>query len=125
MVLLVVFFQAEDGIRDIGVTGVQTCALPISTAAIGVSINDLRKNLRDINDHMDRECKSSEARYGIALDASLITGIDPPKEVESALEAINTAYNYVSSDISLPQPFAAPKLVQSKTQGRIETFGAA
>src|SRR5919107_1207485 len=24
------FFQAEDGIRDIGVTGVQTCALPIS-----------------------------------------------------------------------------------------------
>src|SRR3712207_5621973 len=24
------FFQAEDGIRDMGVTGVQTCALPIS-----------------------------------------------------------------------------------------------
>src|SRR3712207_4640523 len=24
------FFQAEDGIRDIGVTGVQTCALPIA-----------------------------------------------------------------------------------------------
>src|SRR3712207_182873 len=28
-VRLVFFFQAEDGIRDIGVTGVQTCALPI------------------------------------------------------------------------------------------------
>src|SRR2546429_4226002 len=26
------FFQAEDGIRDVAVTGVQTCALPISTA---------------------------------------------------------------------------------------------
>src|ERR1035437_1446707 len=26
---LLCFFQAEDGIRDIGVTGVQTCALPI------------------------------------------------------------------------------------------------
>src|SRR3712207_8761363 len=26
------FFQAEDGIRDIGVTGVQTCALPICDA---------------------------------------------------------------------------------------------
>src|SRR5207249_5994578 len=25
------FFQAEDGIRDRNVTGVQTCALPIST----------------------------------------------------------------------------------------------
>src|ERR1035437_5456297 len=27
--MMFVFFQAEDGIRDIGVTGVQTCALPI------------------------------------------------------------------------------------------------
>src|SRR3712207_1619892 len=27
------FFQAEDGIRDIGVTGVQTCALPILNVA--------------------------------------------------------------------------------------------
>src|SRR3712207_9593226 len=29
------FFQAEDGIRDIGVTGVQTCALPISSVPGG------------------------------------------------------------------------------------------
>src|SRR2546430_6141595 len=29
---LVFFFQEEDGIRDLTVTGVQTCALPISTA---------------------------------------------------------------------------------------------
>jgi len=27
---VVFFFQAEDGIRDTSVTGVQTCALPIS-----------------------------------------------------------------------------------------------
>src|SRR5256886_6928045 len=27
------FFQAEDGIRDLTVTGVQTCALPISSVA--------------------------------------------------------------------------------------------
>src|SRR5258707_3089889 len=33
------FFQAEDGIRDIGVTGVQTCALPISlTYGLGVGL---------------------------------------------------------------------------------------
>src|SRR5256885_3555017 len=29
--ILFFFFQAEDGIRDYKVTGVQTCALPIST----------------------------------------------------------------------------------------------
>src|SRR5258706_10438846 len=96
----------------------------IATAAIGVSINDLRKNLRDINDHMDLECKSSEARYGIALEASLITGIDPPPEVESALAAINTAYNQVSSDISLAQAAADQKLVQSRRAVEIETLNA-
>src|SRR3712207_7977935 len=31
------FFQAEDGIRDIGVTGVQTCALPIFSAGLFIS----------------------------------------------------------------------------------------
>src|SRR5438046_7572531 len=30
MILFFFFFQAEDGIRDWSVTGVQTCALPIS-----------------------------------------------------------------------------------------------
>jgi regulator of protease activity HflC (stomatin/prohibitin superfamily) len=95
-----------------------------AASAMGVSINDLRKNLRDINEHMDRECKSSEARYGITLDASLITGIDPPGEVESALAAINTAYNQVSSDISLAQAAADQKLVQSRTAVEIETLKA-
>jgi len=96
----------------------------VTTAAIGISINDLRKNLSDINDHMSRECASSEARYGITLDASLITGIDPPQDVESALAAINTAYNQVSSDISLAQASADQKIVQSKRAVEIETLKA-
>jgi regulator of protease activity HflC (stomatin/prohibitin superfamily) len=92
--------------------------------AIGISINDLRKNLRDINEHMDAECASSAARYGITLDASLITGIDPPAEVESALAAINTAHNQVSSDISLAQAGADQRLVQSRRAVEIETLRA-
>jgi regulator of protease activity HflC (stomatin/prohibitin superfamily) len=90
----------------------------------GVSINDLRKNLRDLNEHMERECRSSVARYGIVLDASLITGIDPPPEVESALAAINTAHNQVSSDISLAQAAADQKIVQSRRAVEIETLNA-
>jgi regulator of protease activity HflC (stomatin/prohibitin superfamily) len=90
----------------------------------GVSINDLRKNLRDLNEHMEHECASSAARYGIILDASLITGIDPPAEVESALAAINTAHNQVSSDISLAQALADQKIVQSKRAVEIETLNA-
>src|SRR2546430_247443 len=34
------FFQAEDGIRDLTVTGVQTCALPISRARDGRASRD-------------------------------------------------------------------------------------
>src|SRR2546422_243979 len=35
------FFQAEDGIRDVAVIGVQTCALPISLADTVVAAEDL------------------------------------------------------------------------------------
>jgi regulator of protease activity HflC (stomatin/prohibitin superfamily) len=99
-------------------------AAPDSSIVTGVSINDLRKNLRDLNEVMDRECLSSEARYGITFDASLITGIDPPQEVESALAAINTAHNHVSSDISLAQAAADQKIVQSRRAVEIETLKA-
>src|SRR2546422_6264128 len=41
------FFQAEDGIRDVAVTGVQTCALPISNV-VGLSTNANLGPLREI-----------------------------------------------------------------------------
>ncbi len=88
----------------------------------GVSINDLRKNLNDINQQMDDECQSSSARYGIVLDASLITGIDPPAEIESALAAINTAHNEVSASVSLAQAEADQKIEQSKRAVEIQTM---
>lgn len=90
----------------------------------GISINDLRKNLSSLNDRMVEECRCSEARYGISLDASLITAIDPPGEVESALAAINTAHNEVSSDISRAQAAADQKITQSKRAVEIETLNA-
>lgn len=93
-------------------------------AMAGISINDIRKNLSLLNDQMEQDCRSSEARYGVVLDASLITAIDPPEEVESALAAINTAHNQVSSDISLAQAAADQKIVQSKRAVEIETLKA-
>src|SRR2546429_3007313 len=38
VICLFFFFQAEDGIRDVAVTGVQTCALPISFASTVVNM---------------------------------------------------------------------------------------
>ncbi len=103
----------------------ETGSIPSSLPGVyGISINDLRKNLGDLNRHMEEECKSSAARYGIALDAALITDIEPPEEVESALAAINTAHNQVSSEISLAQAGADQRIVQSKKAVEIETLKA-
>src|SRR5256885_5461525 len=46
------FFQAEDGIRDYKVTGVQTCALPISAALgqIGIQAEGGSDGARDLRD---------------------------------------------------------------------------
>jgi len=90
----------------------------------GISINDLRKNLRLLNEQMDRDCASSAARYGIVLDASLITSIDPPVEVESALAAINTAHNSVGAEVSLAQASADQKIVQSRRAVEIESLNS-
>jgi len=102
--------------------------LPGSTVAAElaqqISINDLRKHLRDLGEHMNTECASAAARYGISLDAALITGIDPPDEVESALAAINTAHNQVSSEVSLAQAAADQKIVMSRRAVEIETLNA-
>ena len=99
-------------------------AVPDALAIEGISINDLRKNLNEVNSEMDRECLSSAARYGVVLDASLVTGMDPPHEVESALAAINTAHNEVSAEISLARAAADQKIEQSKRAVEIETMRA-
>src|SRR2546422_3118116 len=45
------FFQAEDGIRDVAVTGVQTCALPITCSAPTLSEEVAIPRLRAIEIH--------------------------------------------------------------------------
>ncbi len=116
-------FEAPEPLLDAPHIGAPLNAGDLSAAA-GVSINDLRKNLRLLNEDMDKGCMSSTARYGIVLDASLITGIDPPRDVESALAAINTAHNSVGAEVSLAQASADQKLVQSRRAVEIQTLNA-
>src|SRR5205823_9076454 len=76
--LLFFFFQAEDGIRDKLVTGVQTCALPISFASInflaalrawiwsGAAMVELSKNkirYRSEERRVGKECRSRWSPY--------------------------------------------------------------
>jgi regulator of protease activity HflC (stomatin/prohibitin superfamily) len=76
----------------------------------GVSINDLRKNLSSINQYMEDACRKTAARYGIELDAALITTIDPPSDVDEALASINTTQNQVAAAISQAKADADQKM---------------
>lgn len=90
----------------------------------GVSINDLRKNLPLLNDYMEQQCRSTWARYGIELDAALITQIDPPPAVDRALSAINTTRNHVAADISTARADAEQQITMSKRAVDIATNNA-
>src|SRR3712207_5903540 len=63
------FFQPEDGIRDIGVTGVQTCALPIFTA--GAALGFLVHNFHPASVFMG-DCGSN--LLGYLLGAVIVEG---------------------------------------------------
>src|SRR5438093_5394683 len=62
------FFQAEDGIRDWSVTGVQMCALPISTILTGFTLPE--SNVHSPNEKMLVEYFDS----GVAAARELYTG---------------------------------------------------
>src|SRR2546430_7310638 len=47
------FFQAEDGIRDLTVTGVQTCALPISADLVGHNLRALVEEVLALGEPLD------------------------------------------------------------------------
>src|SRR3712207_8729134 len=68
------FFQAEDGIRDIGVTGVQTCALPISAQSSREALGGFY--LRDQDQRLLSQLRR-RARQGRDRDG-LLRGRHPP-----------------------------------------------
>ncbi|MEL7059594.1 MAG: SPFH domain-containing protein [Acidobacteriota bacterium] len=80
----------------------------------GVSINDLRKNLPLLNEYMEQQCRSTGGRYGIELDAALVTEIDPPAQVDHALSAINSTRNQVAADISTARADAEQQITMSE-----------
>ncbi|MDC0268124.1 SPFH domain-containing protein [bacterium] len=79
----------------------------------GVSINDLRKNLHVLNKYMEEQCVTTAKRYGVQLEAALITEIDPPQEVDRALSAINSTRNQVAADISTAKAEAEQQITMS------------
>src|SRR5207248_6340801 len=79
------FFQAEDGIRDRTVTGVQTCALPISTASRSVLLS-----LFQARDELEIKIEERTAKLSRANE-ELQTEIIERKSAEEKLREIGRA----------------------------------
>jgi len=67
MCIFFFFFQAEDGIRDRDVTGVQTCALPICLLQIFLTLETEKVDLADqriesLRKHLERTSKMKSVR---------------------------------------------------------------
>src|SRR2546422_2073547 len=88
------FFQAEDGIRDVAVTGVQTCALPISARRrVGVAHGSSSSYAR----------RARRSRRGSARQSSPRTVPRPPRSGSRAPPApdrkstrLNSSHGYIS-----------------------------
>src|SRR6266498_551042 len=85
------FFQAEDGIRDADVTGVQTCALPISAELTARAKADAQRLLteirRSVNAEWDRLKREDRTRE--SLEQSRKRLVEAARGVEGAVEAFD------------------------------------
>src|SRR5256885_6215081 len=82
---LVFFFQAEDGIRDYKVTGVQTCALPIcDTAALVEKSGQSVDERCSITDPKQKSVLSREDHLGRAADIGVHHGSSERHEIGRA-----------------------------------------
>src|SRR5699024_11955144 len=76
------FFQAEDGIRDRNVTGVQTCALPILPAA-------LRSDAAIFSAFRRRESSVSDSICRTGIFTSSLSGCRYSRKTASSAAAVN------------------------------------
>src|SRR2546429_4392805 len=62
------FFQAEDGIRDVAVTGVQTCALPISTfLGLLATVRNREARVRGFTIFQSTACEEAQEGSGTVI----------------------------------------------------------
>src|SRR5438046_8138712 len=81
------FFQAEDGIRDWSVTGVQTCALPISRAA---GSGDRKNGLTLARELRERHYNTAGELLGTALFTQFHSDLGAEfEELEELLRGIS------------------------------------
>src|SRR3989449_5873111 len=92
--LFLFFFQAEDGIRDVAVTGAQTCALPICDSAPGDSF--IFEVCTELAGHRAARVEVSEQR--VADTHLLRPGLVRPDAVHAQAEYLRSEERRVGKE---------------------------
>src|SRR5207302_6304746 len=89
LTFLFFFFQAEDGIRDFHVTGVQTCALPICNSSPARAGHERVKNYR--HEPVESRGQSRPRSQYAGTPATIMRRVTPvlPGSVRSALSTMS------------------------------------
>src|SRR6266542_2055841 len=106
------FFQAEDGIRDSTVTGVQTCALPISRRSRSGSHRPSRvaSSVLDVGRaEQDREVVPNPLQRG-DLDPLTGTAVEQDQRV---LDRAQSVLDAKAADVGTPAAGARPEVAGS------------
>src|SRR2546429_6568085 len=82
------FFQAEDGIRDVAVTGVQTCALPIlpaeATASPSIPRSTRARSSKAAASGLRQMLPVQTSRIRFVFGSSVMEQADPRPEIGRA-----------------------------------------
>src|SRR5690606_40853588 len=84
------FFQAEDGIRDFHVTGVQTCALPISSGS-----TTFRPHTRGVYEAMARRDDIARRLEELLVEVQEWAAEDVSEEAREVLETLEEAADLI------------------------------
>src|SRR5215467_1754897 len=111
------FFKAEDGIRDYKVTGVQTCALPISRAPAASTLEVLSETMRSHSGRLP-----AIVRLEIDGDAALVVPIPSHRPAAVVASAFTTAVPQLTAlqHVSTVAAMEFEKLIAQREQRRRE-----
>ena len=124
------FFQAEDGIRDVAVTGVQTCALPIYTLSTSFDVSTasysqnfsvagqetspraIKFNTSETKMYIVGQGTDTVYQYSLGLTLTLGTGSFASADVGKTIEANSGAFVLTATDGSYVETTAPTSYAQ-------------
>src|SRR5690606_22114781 len=90
------FFQAEDGIRDFHVTGVQTCALPISAAEeLNAVTEDSTRSLQQQNDEI-QQAATAVNEMSVAVEEVASNAVQTSEESHNTAASANQGRDQIN-----------------------------